>query len=148
MVLGSFAAAVGNAQVPSVNDAKPKGKIKAENNVKLPPTVSNGLIPKLELVSTDDIGKTKQFNLKITNWTAFPPAIFKSEPNLPPNPCGQPKLHARLALRIIRKEDGKTVSCKVVTSREDLQTTSFRTYDGSKPEIYGLFDRRQDCHQL
>jgi hypothetical protein len=128
-----------HAQGTNVNLAKPKGKIKADNKAKPPPTASNGvLIPKLELVNIDNAGPTQQFNIKITNWAKFPPELFKKEPNLPPNPCGQGNLHAPAAFKVIRKADGKTVGCKVVASQEDLQTVSFRTYDGTKPEIYLL----------
>lgn len=62
--------------------------------------------------------------------------MFKSEPNLPPNPCGRPKLGARLALKTVRQQDGKTLACHPVTSPETLQSFGFRTYDGSDPEIY------------
>jgi len=123
-----------NAQTPNIN-AKPKGKIKAENKAKLPPAANGILVPKLELVSVNNAGTTKQFNLRITNWAQFPPGMFKSEPNLPPNPCGQAKLGARLALKTVR-QDGKTLACHPVTSPETLQSFGFRTYDGSNPEVY------------
>jgi hypothetical protein len=132
----ALSASLASAQTPNLNP-KPKGKIKTENKAKLPPSATNGiLVPKLELVSVNNAGATKQFNMRITNWAQFPPGIFKSEPNLPPNPCGQPKLGARLALKTIRNEDGKMLGCHVVTSPETLQNFGFRTYDGSHPEIY------------
>jgi len=125
-----------SAQTPNLNP-KPKGKIKTENKAKLPPSATNGiLVPKLELIGVDNVGATKQFNLRITNWAQFPPGMFKSEPNLPPNPCGQQKLGARLALKTVRLEDGTTLGCLPVTSPAALQSFSFRTYDGSHPEIY------------
>ena len=125
-----------NAQTPNLNP-KPKGKIKTENKAKLPPSATNGiLVPKLELIGVDNVGATKQFNLRITNWAQFPPGMFKSEPNLPPNPCGQQKLGARLALKTVRQAVGTTLACHPVTSPETLQSFSFRTYDGSQPEIY------------
>jgi hypothetical protein len=145
-VLSALSGSLVNAQNPNIN-AKPNGKIKSENKAKLPPTVTNTvLVPKLELLSIDKAGEAiKQFNIRITNWAQFPPELFKSEPNLPPNPCGQPKLGARLALRTIRKEDGKNLGCNVVTSPENLQHFAFRTYDGSHPEIYViLFDVKTD----
>lgn len=132
----ALCASLVSGQTPNLNP-KPKGKIKTENKAKLPPSATNGiLVPKLELVSVDNVGTTKQFNLKITNWAQFSPGMFKSEPNLPPNPCGQPKLGARLALKTVRQEDGKTLGCQPVTSPATLQSFGFRTYDGSDPEIY------------
>ncbi len=138
--------AVMNAQTPNIN-AKPKGKIKPENKAKLPPTATNGIVvPKLELVSVDNAGTTKQFNMRITNWAQFPPGMFKNEPNLPPNPCGQPKLGARVALKTVRQQDGKTLGCHPVTSPETLQSFGFRTYDGSNPEVYViLIDVKTDA---
>jgi hypothetical protein len=134
-----------DAQTPNIN-AKPKGKIKAENKARLPPAANGILFPKLELVSVNNAGTTKQFNMRITNWAQFPPGMFKSEPNLPPNPCGQPKLGARLALKTVRKDDGKTLGCHPVTSPETLQSFGFRTYDGSHPEIYViLIDVKTDA---
>ena len=132
----ALTASLVSAQTPNLNP-KPKGKIKTENKAKLPPSATNGiLVPKLELIGVDNLGGTKQFHLRITNWAQFPPGIFKSEPNLPPNPCGQQKLGARLALKTVRQADGTTLGCLPVTSPEALQSFGFRTYDGSQPGIY------------
>jgi hypothetical protein len=126
------------AQVANVN-AQPKGKIKADNKAKPLPTPSNGvLIPKLKLVRIDGTDPTKQFNIGIANWDKFPPEVFKPDSSLPPTSCDYKKLHARLTVTLFRKDNGKSLGCAVITAPE-TDTISFRTYDGTNPEIYAIF---------
>jgi hypothetical protein len=129
---------VAAAQTPNVN-AKPTQKIRPDNKAKPLPTPSNGmLIPKLKLVRIDGTDPTKQFNIGIANWDKFPPEVFKPDSSLPPSSCDFKKLHARLSVTLIRKDDGKSLGCAVVTAPA-TDTFSFRTYDGTNPEIYAIF---------
>ncbi len=134
----SFASAqFARAQLPTTTVAKPTGTITGVNKAKLPPTATHGaLVPKLELVSVANAGTIKIFNIRVTNLAEIPAELFKTEPNLPPNPCHETKPAPRLWLNIVDAHKGGTFGCKVVTSAQILKLFSFRTYKGEIPEIF------------
>src|SRR5437016_1698398 len=136
LMAGAYTSA--DAQTLNVN-AKPTQKIKPDNKAKPLPTPSNGvLIPRLKLVRIDGSDPTKQFNIGIANWDKFPPELLKTDPSLPLNSCDYKKLHARLTVTLIRKDDGKSLGCDAITAPA-TDTFSFRTYDGTNPDIYAIF---------
>jgi len=114
----------GVADAQNANASKPNTKKTPKQaqaaSAKVPPSVNpNVLAPKLIFKSSQSVasrnGKSlTSVVLSITNWADFPPELFASAPNLPPDPCGPgwdyPKeSHDRRALLTVYSRDKKQI---------------------------------------
>lgn len=116
------------AQVASVN-AQPKGKIKADNKAKPPPTVKALFVPDLRLRGSESVEVNavvpKSYH-KVTfsfqNWDRFPVEMLQptaKPPSLPPNPCKQVQ-RSELLFAVLHSEVGKILGCTALKPNEDF----------------------------